>query len=183
MTAWALAAVLLWLVMAAASSWLWLPRGWCTASRSPAWLVATVALLVTGTGSVAWCATLGAPTSGRALWLVNGTALVAAVLSGGALTKALLTIADKSARKPARVRRLVLQGGAWIGTLERLAVAAALLSRWPEGIAVIVAVKGLARFPELKTAQGTGASERFILGTFASLGWAATCAGVALAFR
>ena len=63
-------------------------------------------------------------------------------------------------------------------TSTRLALLGTLVVGWPEGLAVIVAVKGLARYPELRMASGTGtgANERFIIGTFASLGWAATCA-------
>ena len=80
----------------------------------------------------------------------------------------------------ARVQRDVLRGGAWIGALERLALLGTLIAGWPEGAAVIVAVKGLARYPELRsaTAIGTGANERFIIGTLASLGWAAATAWV-----
>jgi hypothetical protein len=37
-------------------------------------------------------------------------------------------------------------------------------------IAVVVALKGLGRYPELKAHDG--ASERFLVGTFASLLWA-----------
>ncbi|WP_448629403.1 hypothetical protein [Cellulomonas soli] len=38
-------------------------------------------------------------------------------------------------------------------------------------VAVVVAVKGLGRYPELR--QNPGASERFVIGTLASLVWAA----------
>jgi hypothetical protein len=41
----------------------------------------------------------------------------------------------------------------------------------PAGIAVVVAVKGLGRFPELR--ENPGASERFVIGTLASLVWSA----------
>jgi len=69
----------------------------------------------------------------------------------------------------------LLRGGAWIGTLERIAVTATLIAGWPEGLAVVLAVKGLARYPELRS-PGAGASERFIIGTFTSVLWAAACA-------
>lgn len=72
----------------------------------------------------------------------------------------------------------VLRGGAWIGALERFAVFLALAARWPEGLAVVLAVKGLGRYPELRTASGSGAAERFIIGSLVSLGWAALCAYV-----
>ena len=68
-----------------------------------------------------------------------------------------------------------LRGGAWIGALERIAVAATLIAGWPEGLAVVLAVKGLGRYPELRR---PGAAERFIIGTFTSVLWAAGAAGV-----
>lgn len=64
-----------------------------------------------------------------------------------------------------------LRGGTWIGILERLAVTMCVLVDEPGGIAVVVAVKGLGRFPELR--ENPGASERFVIGTLASLVWSA----------
>jgi hypothetical protein len=64
-----------------------------------------------------------------------------------------------------------LRGGTWIGLLERLATTGALLLGEPTAVAAIVAVKGLGRFPELK--ENPAASERFVVGTLASLVWAA----------
>lgn len=81
----------------------------------------------------------------------------------------------------------VLRGGAWIGYLERAAVAATLLASFPEGLALVLAVKGVGRYPELRDAS-TGAAargvradapEEFIIGTLASLLWAAAAAGTA----
>lgn len=66
--------------------------------------------------------------------------------------------------------RAVLRGGMWIGLLERLAVTACVLAGDPAGIAVVVAIKGLGRYPELR--ENPGVSERFVIGTFASLLWA-----------
>jgi hypothetical protein len=67
--------------------------------------------------------------------------------------------------------RAVLRGGTWVGALERLAVTACMLIGQPEGVAVVIAVKGLGRYPELR--ENPGASERFVIGTFASLLWSA----------
>lgn len=74
----------------------------------------------------------------------------------------------------------VLRGGATIGYLERAAVVAAvLLARW-EILAVLVAVKSVGRFRDLDA--GHHVTERFIIGTLASLLWAgATAALIALA--
>lgn len=73
----------------------------------------------------------------------------------------------------------LLRGGLWIGLLERLAVAACVLADHPEMIAVVVALKGLGRYPELRSHEG--ASERFLVGTFASLLWAVAIGAIGLA--
>lgn len=71
-----------------------------------------------------------------------------------------------------------LKGGYWIGLLERAALFACVLSGFPAGIAVVLGVKGLGRYPELRTPMGSK-GELFIIGTFASMLWAALWAGVA----
>ncbi|GAB3622302.1 hypothetical protein GCM10027418_03840 [Mariniluteicoccus endophyticus] len=92
------------------------------------------------------------------------------VLSGGVPTP----VAGQTAAEAAGAK---LRGGKVIGWLERIAVYASILSGFPTGIAAIVAVKGLARYPDLKSSDGT--AERFILGTFASILTAAGGAGLA----
>lgn len=82
----------------------------------------------------------------------------------------------------------VLRGGAWIGYLERGAVAATLLAAFPEGLALVLAVKGVGRYPELRDARGADgrgadAPEEFIIGTLASVLWAAAAAGAATLLR
>lgn len=72
-----------------------------------------------------------------------------------------------------------LRGGLWIGLLERTAIVGSLWAGWPEGIAVVLAVKGLGRFSELKNHR---AAEQFILGTFASGLVAAGSYGLGLLF-
>ncbi|WP_018179363.1 hypothetical protein [Jongsikchunia kroppenstedtii] len=67
-----------------------------------------------------------------------------------------------------------LRGGRLIGFLERASVAAALLAHWPAGLAIILAMKGLARYPELRAPH---AAEQFIIGTFTSVLWAIAAAG------
>lgn len=65
----------------------------------------------------------------------------------------------------------VLRGGLLIGMLERGAVVLAILTGQSVAVAYVVAIKGLGRYPELKAAPE--ASERFIIGTLASMLWAA----------
>jgi hypothetical protein len=81
---------------------------------------------------------------------------------------------------PATEPGTVLRGGAWIGYLERLAVAATLLAGWPEGIALVLAVKGVGRYAEPRQPD---APEAFIIGTLTSLLWAAAAAGTAHLLR
>jgi hypothetical protein len=76
--------------------------------------------------------------------------------------------------------RARLRGGTWIGVLERIAVTGTLLAGEPGGIAVVVAVKGLGRYPELRNGDDPAVSERFVIGTLASLLWSA---GVGLVGR
>jgi hypothetical protein len=74
----------------------------------------------------------------------------------------------------------VLRGGAWTGALARAAVLTLLLAAWLEGLAIVLGIKGLGRYPELRAQHDTGVAERFIIATFTSVLWAAAVAGVAL---
>ncbi|WAL41245.1 hypothetical protein BRM1_05190 [Brevibacterium sp. BRM-1] len=67
----------------------------------------------------------------------------------------------------------LLRGGLWIGLLERLLIAGGIAVGQPAVIAVVVAVKGLGRLPELRESRAAG--ERFIIGTFASTAVAGAC--------
>jgi hypothetical protein len=82
---------------------------------------------------------------------------------------------DASAATPVQQPKgEVLRGGLLIGFLERAAVAVAILAGQPVAIAYVVAIKGLGRYPELKDTPA--ASERFIIGTLASMLWSASVA-------
>ncbi len=73
-----------------------------------------------------------------------------------------------------------LRGGFWIGLLERVAIFATIMAGFGGGLVVILGVKSLARYPELRAEDRRGAAERFIIGTFASSLVAAAGAGLAL---
>lgn len=112
----------------------------------------------------------------------HGVLLIAAMfvtsgLGGGPAVLTLFSVIDKATSGQQRTDLIQnpaeLRGGAWIGVFERLAVTASIVSGWPEGIALVIAIKGLGRYPELKKPH---ASERFIIGTFASTMWAALAA-------
>jgi hypothetical protein len=147
--------------------------------RRPAWgAVVLAGLLAVGT-ALAWAA--GSAPEG----VVQGSALaavLAAVAGGGPVATAVLQAADPAATGVAGGPQdpEVLRGGVWIGLLERAAVAGTLLVGWPEGLALVLAVKGLGRFSEL---GAPAAAERFILGTFASTLWAIACVGVVFLVR
>ena len=180
-------ALAIWVALSAAGLRIWLParqtgKPPLLARTGP--LITIVAALAVGTVAVAVLAGLAAPLSRPWPWAAYAAAAMAALLTGGPMTACLLALADASTRPVSpRVQPTILRGGAWIGALERLAMAAAILAGWGAGIAVIVALKGLGRYPELRAGQGTGAAERFIIGTFASCGWAAACAGIGLLLR
>lgn len=148
--------------------------------RRPVVAGAAMALLLTATGAVAWAA---GESSDAVAGAAAVLAVVTAVTGGSPVATGVLHAADPAAvgvsggpQDPD-----ILRGGAWIGALERAAIAGALLAGWPEGLAVVVAVKGLGRFSELRASSA--ASERFIVGTLASVLWAAACAGVAVLLR
>jgi hypothetical protein len=131
------------------------------------------ALLVALALLVAWGA--GSESPDR---VVAVLAAVVAVAGGGLVTTQVFTFVEE----PARMRSAgeILRGGAWIGALERLGVYVALLAGWAPGLAIVLAVKGLGRYPELRNEDNTGVAERFIIGTFTSVLWAVACAGVAV---
>lgn len=108
---------------------------------------------------------------------------VVAVCGGSLATTAVFDHVD---RADMRAAADILRGGIWIGALERLAVFGSLVAGMPEGLAVVLAVKALGRYPELRidaarTTDKSGVGERFIIGTMVSLLWAAGAAYVALA--
>jgi hypothetical protein len=109
---------------------------------------------------------------------VTVLAAVLAVAGGGIVTTQVFSFVEETDR--VREAGAVLRGGAWIGALERLGVYVALVAGWAPGLAVVLAVKGLGRYPELRNQEDTGVAERFIIGTFTSVLWAVACAGVAV---
>jgi hypothetical protein len=145
--------------------------------RFARWLPVGVLVLLMAAAAVATA--LGSRTHGRAHAVVVILALVAAVIGGNHVTGAVFEAVDagQSARADLSLRSAgeVLRGGLWIGLLERAAVFATLVARWPEGIAVVLAVKGLGRYPELRTGHRPALAERFIIGTLVSVLWAGLC--------
>lgn len=121
---------------------------------------------------------------------------LAAVLGGSPLVRLLFRLVDRTEGRKAitpgaeedttppagslEAAGQQLRGGYWIGVLERLAIYAAILTGYGSGLAVILGVKSLARYPELRAEENRGAAERFIIGTFASSLVAAAAAGLTM---
>lgn len=169
-------------VAAAAGFALWTPpaAGWV--ARAPWWLVVLVpaaplavsAAVSAGTGSV-----------DHAAYQIFAypLAVAVAVAGGNPSSRAILAAARRADAVPDSgyaVPASVLRGGAWIGALERIAICVAVFGGSAEGVAVILAVKTLGRYPELRTRNDSGAAEQFIIGTLVSALWAVGSAGTAI---
>jgi hypothetical protein len=146
--------------------------------RTP-WAGAALPALLAVAAVVAW---IGGHASDALAEAAAVAGVLAAVAGGGPVATTVLRAADPAAvgvpggpQDPE-----ILRGGAWIGLLERAAIAAALLAGSAEGLVVVLAVKGLGRYAELRA---PAAAERFIIGTLASSLWAAACVGVAVLLR
>jgi hypothetical protein len=143
------------------------------------WGGLALAGLLAVAGALAWA---GGNASDRLTETAALAGVLAAVAAGGPVATAVLRAADPAAvGVPGGPQDSdILRGGAWIGVLERAAVAATLLVGSAEGLVVVLAVKGLGRYAELRS---PAAAERFIVGTLASALWAAACVGVAILLR
>lgn len=155
--------------------------GWTVTGRD-VWAPCSVALLAAATITAAAVPEIQVDGHGGITLLVILAGALAAV-GGGPLTSLVFAWVDRhdhpptGDQQPIHTAGSVLRGGAWIGALERIAVFASLVGGMPEGIAIALAVKGLGRYPELRTGASAGAAERFIIGTFTSVLWAGACAG------
>jgi hypothetical protein len=138
-----------------------------------AWLV--IAGFVGGWAVVWFVAQATPPGTG---WLPTAATAALAVLAafgGGPIATSALRLTDPrpeighDAVVAGPATPDLLRGGAVVGLLERVTVVTLLLIQYPEGIAVLLAIKGLGRFGELKI---PAAPERFIVGSLASLLWA-----------
>lgn len=156
-------------------------------------LTAVAATVPVGTGIRRWLPTVAASSllaaaavlatvAGPAYGLGHAVGVVlsvaAAAIGGTAVVPTVFRVARRQNDSTGEDPVEPLRGGLTIGVLERLAVAVSILAGWPEGIAIVLAVKGLARYPELRESH---ASEQFIIGTFASVLWALAAAGVGTA--
>ncbi len=162
---------------------------------APVLFAASVTLTLLAVAAVV--AGIAGPADGVGARIAQVAAVIAAVTGGGAVVRSVLFLggvdpwrSDNGApgthtdgqdgdgidEVDAVSAAPPLRGGRVIGFLERGAVAVTLIIGWPEGLAIILAVKGLARYPELREAH---AGEQFIIGTFGSVLYAVAVAGTA----
>ena len=154
--------------------------GWLTRRPRAAAVSALLLLAATAVLAAAVLDPLDVRPWQRRPWSSASAGLVA-LAGGGPLTTAVFQLVDgrhEDDVDSVRNAGAVLRGGAWIGALERGAVFATLVAGWPEGLAIVLGLKGLGRYPELRNQEHPGTAERFIIGTFTSVLWAAGCAGV-----
>lgn len=148
--------------------------GWVT--PQPRFAVAVeLALLVAAAGVAAFVETAAEPAVLLGLWGAGG---VLATIGGGPVVVTIFDLVDGGGESRLESAGEILRGGAWIGALERLATFGLLVAGWPAGLAFVAAIKGLGRYAELQSDSATGAAERFIIGTLASIVFAAAVAGV-----
>lgn len=155
-------------------------RTWLVAASIPVVLVAAAAVF----------GLAGDPAGEALLTVARAAAVVAAVTGGSLVATALLQVADPAKNvteddptgdASAYVSDpQTLRGGTSIGALERLGVAITLLAGWPEGVAVVLGIKGVGRYPALRRPV---AAERFIIGSLASVLWAVAVVGVVYTMR
>ena len=167
------------LAIAAGTAGWWYPArdpgaGGSPAGRQP-WRVTLVVGVVLAQAAALLTAALW-PADGVARAVLVVAAVASAAVGGGPVTIAVLRAAESTIRTPDS--GTPLKGGRVIGILERSLVCVSLVAGWPEGIAIVMAIKALGRYPELR--QGEGTSERFIVGTLASVLWAFVCAAPVL---
>lgn len=111
--------------------------------------------------------------------LLVGTGLVQVATANTAVRLLL-----ESVGVPATANEKQLKGGRVLGPMERLFIVGLTLSGELTAAAIVVAAKGLLRFPELQARRGEGddgpsdVSEYFLIGSFAS--WLFALAGVGL---
>lgn len=145
--------------------------------RLPPWISpATTAVLA---AAAAITASYGSAVQGFQLGATVVLAVAAAGFGGMPFPPAIFRFARWQAGVAANfaLDRGPLRGGRIIGVLERIAIAVAMLAGWPEGIVVVLGVKGLARYPELRESKDH-VSEQFIIGTSASVLWALAIGGL-----
>lgn len=155
------------------------------AARTNTPLLGAVAVVPVTLGLLAHAFGLAVAAPNPILLSLFGIAVFAlGVVAGSPLTLFVIRMVEKAPAREglhggivttAAPKREVLRGGAAIGYLERLAFIGCVAIGHVEGVAILIAIKGLGRFSDLTSPE---AQERFILGTLVSLIWAGACAAL-----
>lgn len=141
-------------------------------STWPEWILVTAVVMIT----VAVSAAIGSPIASLVLRSARVPEPPTVEVTGDSRSP----VVSRRERPPVDGDvREVLRGGMWIGILERVGLTAAILAGRFELAAVVVAIKALGRYPEIR--ENPAVSERFIIGTLASLLVAAACGAAGLA--
>lgn len=141
-------------------------------STWPEWILMTAVVMIT----VAVSAAIGSPIASLVLRSAHVPEPPTVEVTGDSRSP----VVSRRERPPVDGDvREVLRGGMWIGILERVGLTAAILAGRFELAAVVVAIKALGRYPEIR--ENPAVSERFIIGTLASLLVAAACGAAGLA--
>ena len=141
-------------------------------STWPEWILVTVVVVIT----MAVSAAAGSPIASLVLRSARVPEPPTVEVTGD--SRSPVVSRRESAPADGEVRE-VLRGGMWIGILERVGLTATILAGRFELAAVVVAIKALGRYPEIR--ENPAVSERFIIGTLASLLVAAACGAAGLA--
>jgi hypothetical protein len=103
--------------------------------------------------------------------LLVGSGFLVATIAGSTAVEQLIRWIKKLP-KPATVEETIggaPEGGRIIGILERALVFGAVLVHHPEAVGLVVAVKSIARFPELTKSSNAAFTEYFLIGTLSSI--------------
>ncbi|HJC61474.1 MAG TPA: hypothetical protein H9755_14280 [Candidatus Dietzia intestinigallinarum] len=141
-------------------------------SNWPEWVLAAIVVVA----SLAVSAALGSPLASLVLRSAHVPEPPKVEVTGDTRSP---VVSRREAQSADSDVREVLRGGMWIGILERVGLTAAILAGRFELAAVVVAIKALGRYPEIR--ENPAVSERFIIGTLTSLLVAAACGAAGLA--
>lgn len=106
------------------------------------------------------------------VFVVAAGFVLATFIGGEVVTHLLRPFTSALDAEEGQEMRSIRGAGAVVGWLERSLIYSFVLAGHPEGAALVVAVKALARFPDLRSHQ-KGFAEYFMIGTLTSLGVAA----------
>ena len=133
-------------------------------------LIVTLALAIAFPAAVldGWWGTLGHRSIS---WYCAGLTLVAAAILSVSVGAVLIKKATAIFSAELQSYKGLKDGGYYIGCLERLLVMLLVLLNEPAGIGLMITVKSILRFGDLREEREWKLTEYVIIGTFMSFGW------------